>query len=91
MQNADVIYTDTWVSMGQESETAEREAVLRPYQVNDDLLRQAGKNAIVMHCLPAHRGHEITNSVADGEQSAIFQQAENRMHIQKAILVTLMR
>lgn len=91
VKDADVIYTDTWVSMGQESETAEREALLRPYQVNDDLVRHAGKNAIVMHCLPAHRGHEITNSVADGAQSAIFQQAENRMHIQKAILVTLMR
>jgi ornithine carbamoyltransferase len=91
VKDADVIYTDTWVSMGQESETAEREALLRPYQVNDDLVRHAGKQAIVMHCLPAHRGHEITNSVADGAQSAIFQQAENRMHIQKAILVTLMR
>lgn len=90
VQDADVIYTDTWVSMGQESETAEREAVLRPYQVNDDLLRKAGKNAIVMHCLPAHRGHEITDSVADGEQSVIFQQAENRMHIQKAVLVRLL-
>ncbi|MEP7292677.1 MAG: ornithine carbamoyltransferase [Chloroflexota bacterium] len=90
VQNADVIYTDTWVSMGQESETAEREALLRPYQVNDELLRKAGKQAIVMHCLPAHRGHEITDSAADGPQSAIFQQAENRMHIQKAILVTLL-
>ncbi len=91
VQGADVIYTDTWVSMGQESETAEREALLRPYQVNDDLMRKAGEQAIVMHCLPAHRGHEITDSVADGRQSAIFQQAENRMHIQKAILVTLLR
>jgi len=84
------VYTDTWVSMGQEGETAERVSALRPYQVNDDLIRSAGKGAIVMHCLPAHRGYEITDSVADGTQSAIFQQAENRMHIQKAILVTLM-
>lgn len=91
VKDADVVYTDTWVSMGQESETAEREALLRPYQVNDELVRHASKNAIVMHCLPAHRGHEITDSVADSAQSAIFQQAENRMHIQKAILATLMR
>jgi ornithine carbamoyltransferase len=91
VQGADVVYTDTWVSMGQEAETEQREAALRPYQVNDELIRRAGSNAIVMHCLPAHRGHEITDSVADGVQSAIFQQAENRMHIQKAILVTLMR
>ena len=91
VQGADVVYTDTWVSMGQEAETEQREAALRPYQVNDELVRRAGTNAIVMHCLPAHRGHEITDSVADGVQSAIFQQAENRMHIQKAILATLMR
>jgi ornithine carbamoyltransferase len=91
VKNADVIYTDTWVSMGQEAETEARVAALRGYQVNDDLLKRAGKQAIVMHCLPAHRGHEITDSVADGSQSAIFQQAENRLHIQKAILVTLMR
>ncbi len=90
VKNADVVYTDTWVSMGQEAETETRVAALRPYQVNDDLLRQAGKQAIVMHCLPAHRGNEITDSVADGAQSAIFQQAENRLHAQKAILVTLM-
>ncbi len=91
VKDADVVYTDTWVSMGQESETEERVGVLRPYQVNDDLMRRAGKQAIVMHCLPAHRGYEITDSVADSPQSAIFQQAENRLHAQKAILVTLMR
>ncbi len=90
VKNADVVYTDTWVSMGQEAETEQRLAALRPYQVNDDLLRRADKHAIVMHCLPAHRGDEITDSVADGDQSAIFQQAENRLHAQKAVLVTLM-
>lgn len=89
VKNADVVYTDTWVSMGQ-TETPERIAALTPYQVNDDLMRHAGKNAIVMHCLPAHRGQEITDSTADSAQSAIFDQAENRLHIQKAILVTLM-
>ncbi len=90
VKNADVVYTDTWVSMGQEDETQKRRTDLRPYQLNDDLLRHAGKNAIAMHCLPAHRGDEITDSVADGVQSAIFQQAENRLHAQKAVLVTLM-
>ncbi len=90
VKDADVVYTDTWVSMGQEAETEERVAALRGYQVNDELMKHAGKQTIVMHCLPAHRGHEITDSVADGVQSAIFQQAENRLHIQKAILVTVM-
>jgi ornithine carbamoyltransferase len=90
VKSADVVYTDTWVSMGQEAETEQRVAALRPYQLNDDLLRQAEKTAVAMHCLPAHRGYEITDSVADGKQSVIFQQAENRLHIQKAILVTLM-
>ena len=87
IKNADVVYTDTWVSMGQETETEQRIEALRSYQVNDDLLRHAGKHAIVMHCLPAHRGHEITDSAADGAQSAIFQQAENRLHAQKAVLL----
>ena len=90
VKDADVIYTDTWVSMGQEAETETRVAALRPYQVNDDMIRKAGKNAVIMHCLPAHRGYEITDSAADSQQSVIFQQAENRLHIQKAILVTLM-
>jgi len=88
---AQVVYTDTWVSMGQEAETAARLPLFQSYQVNTALLAGADPNAIVMHCLPAHRGQEITDDVADGGQSAIFQQAENRLHAQKAILVTLLQ
>lgn len=87
---ADVIYTDVWTSMGQEEETAQRLEVFPPYQLNKQLVGQAAPNAIVMHCLPAHRGEEITDDVADGPQSVLFQQAENRMHAQKAILVDLL-
>ncbi len=90
VKDADVLYTDTWVSMGQEAEYEQREAAFAGYQINSDLLRQAKQEAIVLHCLPAHRGQEITDDVADGKQSAIFPQAENRLHIQKAILVKLM-
>lgn len=87
---ADVVYTDTWVSMGQEAEAAERAGEFGAYQVNGELLRHANPNAIVMHCLPAHRGDEITDAVMDGAQSRVFQQAENRMHAQKAILARLL-
>ena len=87
---SDVIYTDTWVSMGQEKEAAERVAVMRPYQVNSALMAEAGPQALVMHCLPAHRGQEITDEVADSGQSIIFDQAENRLHAQKAVLVKLL-
>lgn len=90
VQDAQIIYTDTWVSMGQEAEAAQRARVFDPYQVNAGLLAQAPKEAIVMHDLPAYRGKEITDEVADGPQSVIFQQAENRLHAQKAILVHLM-
>ena len=90
VQGADVIYTDTWTSMGQEEETKKREAVFPPFQVNVKLLQKASPSAIVMHCLPAHRGHEITDDVADGPQSLLFPQAHNRLHAQKAILVDLM-
>jgi ornithine carbamoyltransferase len=89
VKDAHVIYTDTWTSMGQEEETAKREAVFPPYQVNQKLLGEARKDAIVMHCLPAHRNHELTDEVADGPQSVIFAQAHNRLHAQKAVLARL--
>ncbi len=86
----DVIYTDTWTSMGQEEETEKRKKVFPPYQVNADLVSLANKDAIVLHCLPAHRGQEITDDVADGPHSMLFPQAHNRLHAQKAILVKLL-
>lgn len=86
---AQVIYTDTWTSMGQEEETAKREKVFPPYQVNAQLVGEADKDVIVMHCLPAHRNHELTDDVADGPHSVIFPQAHNRLHAQKAILARL--
>jgi ornithine carbamoyltransferase len=89
VKDAHVIYTDTWTSMGQEEETAIREKIFPPYQVNAKLVSEADKDAIVMHCLPAHRNQELTDDVADGPQSVIFQQAHNRLHAQKAILATL--
>ncbi|HNO95577.1 MAG TPA: ornithine carbamoyltransferase, partial [Anaerolineales bacterium] len=89
VKNAHVIYTDTWTSMGQEEETAKREQIFPPYQVNAKLVSEADKDVIVMHCLPAHRNHELTDEVADGPHSVIFQQAHNRLHAQKAILARL--
>ena len=89
VKNAHVIYTDTWTSMGQEEESAKREKVFPPYQVNAGLVAEADSDAIVMHCLPAHRNQELTDEVADGPQSVIFQQAHNRLHAQKAILARL--
>jgi ornithine carbamoyltransferase len=86
---ADVLYTDVWTSMGQEAESRTRAAVFRRYQINADLLRLAKSDVIVMHCLPAHRGEEITEDVLEGPRSVIFDQAENRLHIQKAILEML--
>lgn len=90
VRGAQVVYTDTWVSMGQEEEAKRREAIFPPYQVNRQLIAEAEESMIVLHCLPAHRGHEITDEVMDGPHSAVFQQAENRMHAQKAILVRLL-
>lgn len=90
VKNAHVIYTDTWTSMGQEEEARIREQVFPPYQVNAKLVSEANKDVIVMHCLPAHRGHEITDEVADGPHSRLFPQAHNRLHAQKAILARLL-
>ena len=90
VKNAQVIYTDTWTSMGQEQETAKREQVFPPYQVNAKLVGEADKDVIVMHCLPAHRNQELTDEVADGPHSVIFPQAHNRLHAQKAILARLL-
>jgi len=90
VKNAHVIYTDTWTSMGQEQETAKREQVFPPYQVNAKLVGEADKDVIVMHCLPAHRNQELTDEVADGPHSVIFPQAHNRLHAQKAILARLL-
>ncbi len=91
VKDADIIYTDTWVSMGKEEEKDQREKIFRPYQVNSELLSYAKQDSIVMHCLPAHRGFEITNEVMDGPQSVIFDQAENRLHVQKAVLYLFLR
>jgi len=90
VHDADVIYTDTWTSMGQEEEAEKRRRVFPPYQVNAALVAEARPHAIVMHCLPAHRGEEITDEVADGPHSRLFPQAHNRLHAQKAILVELL-
>jgi ornithine carbamoyltransferase len=90
VRGADVIYTDVWTSMGQEAEHARRLKDFQGFQVNDRLVDLAGPDVLVMHCLPAHRGEEITDAVMDGPRSAVFDEAENRLHMQKAILVTLL-
>jgi ornithine carbamoyltransferase len=87
--NADILYTDVWVSMGQEKEAEKRKIIFQPYQLNRGLLNLAKPDAKVMHCLPAHRGDEITDDVMDGPQSIVFDEAENRLHVQKAIMVKL--
>jgi ornithine carbamoyltransferase len=89
-KDADAIYTDTWVSMGQEKEKAQRLGLFGPYQVNDKIMGAAKSGAIFLHCLPAYRGLEVTESIIDGPASVVFDQAENRLHAQKAILVKLM-
>ncbi|MFD1336832.1 ornithine carbamoyltransferase [Oceanobacillus iheyensis] len=90
VQEADVIYTDVWASMGQEEEQQQREKDFENYQVNESLLEKAKTDVIFMHCLPAHRGEEVTAGVIDGKQSVVFQQAENRLHAQKALMTALM-
>jgi len=90
VENADVVYTDVWVSMGQEKESLKKRKKFKKYQINKEVLEHAKKDAIVMHCMPAHRGEEITDEVMDGPQSVVFDQAENRLHTQKALLEFLM-
>ena len=89
--DADVVYTDVWASMGCESEAEKRSKIFRPFQVNTQLFSKAKPDAIFLHCLPAHRGDEVTNEVIDSPRSLVFQQAENRLHAQKAILLELMK
>ncbi len=91
VKGADVIYTDVWTSMGQEKEYKRRLKAFKKYQVNAELMKLANKDAIVLHCLPAHRGQEITDEVMDGPASMVLDQAENRMHVQKAILIKLLK
>ncbi len=90
VKGADVVYTDVWVSMGQEEKSAEKRKAFQGFQVNESLLRSAKKSVRVMHCLPAHRGEEITDSVLESENSVVFDQAENRLHVERAILIYLL-
>jgi ornithine carbamoyltransferase len=91
VKGADAVYTDVWASMGQESEAAKRKEIFRPYQVNEELMSKANDGALFMHCLPAHRGDEVTDGVIDAPYSVVFDEAENRLHAQKAIMYKLMK
>jgi len=91
VKDADVVYTDVWTSMGQEEEEEDRRGIFRRYQINRELMNRAKEDAIIMHCLPAHRGEEITEEMMESPRSVIFDQAENRLHMQKALLEMLMR
>jgi len=90
VKDADVVYTDVWASMGQEAEANKRKQLFKPFQVNDELMKHAHPDALFMHCLPAHRDEEVTDSVIESNTSIVFDEAENRMHVQKAIMVKLM-
>jgi ornithine carbamoyltransferase len=90
VKDADIVYTDVWASMGQEAEAQERKKIFAKYQINSELIKHAKENYIFMHCLPAHRGDEVVNEVADSKNSIIFDEAENRLHVQKAIMALLM-
>lgn len=90
VHNARAVYTDIWASMGQENEAAERELVFRSYQVNEAVMELASPGAVFMHCLPAHRGSEVTSGVIDSERSIVYQQAQNRLHVQNAVMLTLL-
>lgn len=91
VKNADVVYTDVWASMGQEAEAESRKKIFSAYRVDPELMAKAKKDAIFMHCLPAHRGDEVTDEVIDSPQSVVFDEAENRLHVQKAIMYLLMK
>lgn len=91
VKNADVVYTDVWASMGQETEAEKRKKIFQPYQVNEQLMKSARSDTYFMHCLPAHRNEEVTDSVIESSNSLVFDEAENRMHVQKAIMVKLMQ
>lgn len=91
VKGADAVYTDVWASMGQEAETARRKEIFKPYQFNENLMSHANNDAIFMHCLPAHRGDEVTDGVIDAPNSVVFQEAENRLHAQKAVMYKLMK
>ncbi len=91
VKNADAIYTDVWASMGQESETDKRKQIFKPYQVNANLMNAAKADTLFMHCLPAHRGDEVTDEVIDSPNSVVFDEAENRLHAQKAVMYKLMK
>lgn len=90
VKGADAVYTDVWASMGEEDEADEKQSKLKAFQVNESLMKYANKDAVFMHCLPAHRGEEVTKEVIDGENSVVFEQAENRLHAQKAVLALLL-